>query len=208
MPQIPQFRALSKPYLQRDGMSTNYRTSSLLHRPRQDLTLRMSRLWLTRWPCCHSLIICKVAPSKISVILGLQTMGQLADTWLLASPFFFTDWEKTWFPQNSRVHSDLHSLLWSIHRLKKELPDTRQNERRIKFTRAGEGGCCQHREPTFWQSGRANLESKSLVCFYSQRGTRSWVGVLRVICWLDEGFLGGASGKEPAYQCRRRERCG
>ena len=119
MPQIPQFRALSKAYLQRDGMSTNYRTSSLLHRRRQDLTLSMSRLWLTRWPCCHSLIICKVAPRKISVILGLQKMGQLAGIWLLASPFFLTDWEKTWLPQNSRVHSDLHSLLWSIHGLKK-----------------------------------------------------------------------------------------
>lgn len=81
--------------------------------------LHMSRLWLTRWPCCHSLIICKVALSKISVILGLQTMGQVVGFWLLASPFFFTDWEKTWLPQNSRVHSDLHWLLWSMLRLKK-----------------------------------------------------------------------------------------
>ena len=76
----------------------------------------------------------------------------------------------------------------------KELPDMRQSEREIKFIRMGDAvknsGLAQ---------GRTNVEWESLVHFYTQ-GTRSGIGVLWVICWLDEAcILRGWGGEEGKY---------
>ena len=64
----------------------------------------------------------------------------------------------------------------------KEFPDMRQNEREIKFIRIGEAVITAG-----WPKGELTL-NRSLVYFYSQ-GTRSGIGVLWVICWLDEARI-------------------
>ena len=61
-------------------------------------------------------------------------------------------------------------------RVGKEFPDMRQNERRIKLIRVGDA------VRTVGQfKGEPTLNGGSLLHFYSQ-GTRSGIGVLRVIC--------------------------
>ena len=65
----------------------------------------------------------------------------------------------------------------------KELPEMRQNEREIKFTWVEDAVRMAGQlkgEPTF--------EQGSLVHFYTQ-GTRSWITVFQVICWLDEACI-------------------
>ena len=72
----------------------------------------------------------------------------------------------------------------------KEFPDMRQNEREIKFIQNGR--CCQNSGTA---QGRADIGWGSLVYFYTQ-GTRSGLGVLGVICQLDEAHvLGGEKSK-------------
>ena len=61
-------------------------------------------------------------------------------------------------------------------RVRKEVPDMRQNEKRIKFIRVGDT------VRTVGQlKGEPALNRGGLVHFYTW-GTRSGIGVLRVIC--------------------------
>ena len=75
----------------------------------------------------------------------------------------------------------------------KEFPERRQNEREIQFIRVGDA------VRTLGQlKGEPMFEQGSLVHFYTQ-GTRSGIGVLWVICCLDEArILNGRRGKREA----------
>ena len=67
----------------------------------------------------------------------------------------------------------------------------RQSEREMKFIRVGDAIRGPAEERTVFEQG-------PLVQFYTQ-GTGSRIGVLRVICWLDEKGRVGSKAKTPIY---------
>ena len=73
------------------------------------------------------------------------------------------------------------AMVWV--RVGKEFPDKRQNEREVTFIRMGVAVS----GPVQWGT---EVEQESLVHFYSQ-GTRSGIGVLWVMCCLDEACILG-----------------
>ena len=93
-------------------------------------------------------------------------------------------------PKKKSYNAESHNVSVVVQaRVGKEFPDTRQNERRIKFIRVGRGESLPAQQAGFLIV-RESRRWETVIHFYTL-GVRNRVGVLRVICWLDEACILG-----------------
>ena len=135
--------------------------------------------------------------SLLKMLGNLIPQSPLDFFWFLISLYCSFVWR--WFRPNT--HNEKHvgkSTIINVvvhAQIGKEFPNMKQNERRIEFIRVGdEEGVASTMGQLPESQGELTL---FLVCFYSQ-GTRNRVGVLWVICWLNEVCI------HSLYRPRRR----